>query len=137
MKEVLLIGIFLGFLKGCGTNSLTDSVNTNTNTTSESPSSGTTTGTTPVTTDIDINRGATLYTTCAGCHGANAEKNALGKSAVIGGQNVLITIAELEDYRAGTLNQYGMGELMKGQVVSFSDQDIKDVSKYVESLSGF
>ena len=78
--------------------------------------------------------GAALYKKCAGCHGAKGEKKALGKSAVIAGQDAAGTAKALEGYKAGTLNTHGMGGLMKGQVASYSDADIKAVSDYIAGL---
>jgi len=78
--------------------------------------------------------GAALYKKCAGCHGAKAEKKALGKSAVIAGQDAAATEAALKGYKAGTLNTHGMGGLMKGQVASYSDADMKAVSEYIAGL---
>ena len=78
--------------------------------------------------------GAALYKKCAGCHGAKGEKKALGKSAVIAGQDVAKTEEQLKGYKAGTLNRHGMGGLMKGQVASYSDADIKAVSEYIHGL---
>ncbi len=78
--------------------------------------------------------GAAVYAKCVGCHGANAEKQALGKSAVIAGQDAAATIESLNGYKAGTLDKYGMGGLMKGQVAALSDDDIKAVAEYVATL---
>jgi len=78
--------------------------------------------------------GASLYAKCAGCHGQKGEKAALGKSAVIQGQDAAKTEEQLKGYKAGTLDQHGMGTLMKGQVASMSDADIKAVSEYIAGL---
>ena len=78
--------------------------------------------------------GAALYKKCAGCHGAKGEKKALGKSAVIEGQDAAKTEEALKGYKAGTLNTNGMGGLMKGQVASYSDADIKAVAEYIAGL---
>lgn len=78
--------------------------------------------------------GAALYAKCAGCHGANGEKSALNKSAVIKGQDAAKTVEKLQGYKAGTLNQHGMGALMKGQVASMSDADIQAVSDYIAAM---
>jgi len=76
--------------------------------------------------------GANLYKKCTGCHGVNAEKKALGKSAIIKGWETQKTVAALKGYKAGT---YGgpMKGLMKGQVASFDDAQIEAVAKYIES----
>ena len=78
--------------------------------------------------------GAALYKKCAGCHGANGEKPALGKSAVIGGWAAADVEAALKEYKAGTRNVKGMGAMMKGQVASYSDADIAAVSAYINGL---
>lgn len=80
--------------------------------------------------------GAALYKKCAACHGANGEKAALGKSAVIGGMDAAATATDLKGYKAGTTNKKGMGALMKGQVAAYSDADIEAVSAYIAGLSG-
>ena len=78
--------------------------------------------------------GAATFTKCAGCHGKNAEKQAMGKSAVIAGQDVAKTIEQLKGYKAGTLDQHGMGTVMKGSVAALSDADIKAVAEYIAGL---
>ena len=77
--------------------------------------------------------GLALYKKCAGCHGVKAEKKALGKSEIIAGWAVSRTEKALKGYKNGT---YGgsMKALMKSQVASYSDDDIKAVSVYIESL---
>jgi len=76
--------------------------------------------------------GAALYKKCSACHGAKAEKKALGKSAVIQGWKAEKTVAALKGYKAGT---YGgpMKGLMKGQVASFDDAQIESIAKYIEA----
>jgi len=78
--------------------------------------------------------GAALYKKCASCHGAKAEKKALGKSAVIAGKDVAALEKDLKEYKAGSLNRNGMGMLMKGQVASLSDADIKALAEYIHGL---
>jgi cytochrome c553 len=76
--------------------------------------------------------GAALYQKCAGCHGVNGEKAALGKSQIIKGWDVEKTVASLQGYKDGT---YGgaMKGVMKGQVASMSAEDIQAVSEYIAS----
>jgi len=78
--------------------------------------------------------GAATFAKCAGCHGANGEKAALGKSAIIKGQDAAKTIEDLNGYKAGTLNQHGMGALMKGQVAGLDDAAIKEVADYIAAM---
>lgn len=77
---------------------------------------------------------STIYIKCAGCHGLKGEKPALGKSALIGGENNLVIAQKLFAYKKGELNLYGMGNLMKGQVSSLSSKDIKDLAFYIEMM---
>jgi len=74
--------------------------------------------------------GAVLYKKCAGCHGANGEKKALGKSAIIKGWAVDQTVAALKGYKAGT---YGgaMKGVMKGQVSTMSDEQMNAIATYL------
>jgi cytochrome c553 len=78
--------------------------------------------------------GAAAYAKCAGCHGTNGEKAALGKSAVIKGQDAAKTVEQLNAYKAGTLNAHGMGAVMKGQVASLSEADITAVADYIAAM---
>jgi len=78
--------------------------------------------------------GAALFAKCAGCHGQNGEKPALGKSAIIKDLPAEEIEKDLKGYKAGTLDKHGMGAVMKGQVASLSDEDIKALAQYISSL---
>ena len=67
---------------------------------------------------------------CAGCHGADGGKKALGKSKVIKNLTKADIVAALHGYKDGT---YGgpMKGLMKGQVKSLSDADITAISEKI------
>lgn len=77
---------------------------------------------------------AASFAACATCHGANGEKAALGKSAIIKGWDEAKTIASLNGYKAGTLNIYGMGAVMKGQVSKLNEADIADLAKQIAAM---
>ena len=79
--------------------------------------------------------GRALASKCAACHGAEFEKMALGKSAVVNGQSASDIYAKLLAYKEGRRNTVGMGALMKGQVAAMSNNDIWAVATYIESLS--
>ena len=79
--------------------------------------------------------GKQLYKSCEGCHGEKGEKEALGKSELIGGQSYAVTKYQLEEYRAGRLSLYGFGGVMKGQS-QLTQNEISLLSRYIESLSG-
>ncbi|WP_298751094.1 c-type cytochrome [uncultured Arcobacter sp.] len=73
---------------------------------------------------------ASPYTKCAGCHGANGEKAALGKSKIIKDMSKADIVASLKGYKDGT---YGgpMKGLMKGQVMTLSDADINAIAEQI------
>jgi cytochrome c len=109
--------------------SVQNSSNTSTNVQYDTTTSNTiTTGT------ASLTKGAELYKKCAACHGAQGEKSALGKSRIIYTLSANSIKNFLLRYRAGTMDQYGMGGLMKGQVATYSDQDIKDVAAYIDTF---
>jgi cytochrome c len=71
---------------------------------------------------------------CAGCHGANFEKAALGKSEIVKGWDEAKIVASLNGYKAGTLNVHGMGAVMKGQTAKLSEADIADIAKQIAAM---
>ena len=73
---------------------------------------------------------ADAFQKCAGCHGANGEKKALGKSKVISDMTKADIVAALKGYKDGT---YGgpMKGLMKGQVAGLSDADMNAIAEKV------
>jgi cytochrome c553 len=71
------------------------------------------------------------YAKCKGCHGADGTTKALGKSAVLAGQDKAALVEAINGYKAGTRNVSGMGMLMKGQVAAMSDADIEAVAEYL------
>ncbi len=77
--------------------------------------------------------GKKLYLKCAGCHGQNGEKKALGKSAVIQGWGKDQTIKALKGYKDGT---YGaaMKAIMISQVRALSDENIEDLGSFISTL---
>jgi len=73
---------------------------------------------------------ANPYAKCAGCHGANGEKSALGKSKVIKDMTKADFISAMKGYKDGS---YGgpMKGLMKGQVATLSDADIEALANQI------
>lgn len=76
--------------------------------------------------------GKSLTTKCVACHGSTFEKQALGKSAVVNKMTEKDIVTALKGYKAGALNKYGMGSIMKGQVSTMSDKDMETVAKYIK-----
>jgi len=79
--------------------------------------------------------GQGLYKNCVGCHGESGEKKALQQSALIGGQDSNETIKELTAYKNGELNQYGLGNIMKMQLLSLNDEDIEELAEYIANMN--
>jgi cytochrome c553 len=76
-------------------------------------------------------RGATLASTCLGCHGIQGYRNAYPDYAVprLAGQNPAYLEAALKEYRSGARDY----PTMHLQALSLSDQDIADVAAYLAS----
>lgn len=74
------------------------------------------------------------YSKCISCHGTTGDKKALGKSAVITGQEASKTIEQLTAYRAGTLNITGLGPIMQRQVSSMDDKTISAIAEYISQM---
>ena len=70
---------------------------------------------------------------CAGCHGADFSKAALGKSQIVKGWDAAKIEASLKGYKDGT---YGgpMKGVMAGQVKNLSEADIKDLSAQIAAI---
>jgi cytochrome c-type protein NapB len=67
---------------------------------------------------------------CAGCHGANFEKKAMGKSKVVADMTHAEIANALKGYKHGT---YGgpMKGMMKGQVARYSDADLEAAAQKI------
>lgn len=76
---------------------------------------------------------AKLFQVCAGCHGADASKAALGKSQIIKGWSSQKIKDALNGYKAGT---YGgaMKGIMTGQVSKLGDAEIEALSEHISKL---
>ncbi|RDU62618.1 c-type cytochrome [Helicobacter sp. MIT 14-3879] len=80
--------------------------------------------------------GATLYKTCMACHGANGDKVPPGSKATftINSLKKEKIIEDLKGYKAGTLNQYGLGVQMKIYAGKLSDADMSALADYIVTL---
>jgi cytochrome c-type protein NapB len=67
---------------------------------------------------------------CAGCHGADFGKAAMGKSKIVKDMSKADIEKALKGYKDGS---YGgaMKGIMKGQVAKLSDEDIKAVAEKI------
>ena len=77
--------------------------------------------------------GSDLYKRCAGCHGIDGSKKALGKSQTLTGWDSDKTIKALKGYKDGS---YGgaMKGVMKGQVTRLSDAEIEAIAAHIATL---
>ena len=77
--------------------------------------------------------GASLYKTCATCHGDKGDKSALNKSQMIGGWSAEKTTAALNGYKDGS---YGgpLKGTMAGQVKNLDSDAIAALAKHIAGL---
>lgn len=80
--------------------------------------------------------GATIYKKCAACHGAKAEKTYLNKVPALSTLTPDERLAALKGYKDGSLGKgkFGMGGIMKGQVLGLSEADMNAVNEYIQTL---
>ncbi|MCW8895592.1 MAG: c-type cytochrome [Sulfurimonas sp.] len=75
-----------------------------------------------------------LFERCGTCHGKKGEKHSLNLTKPIAGMKAEDVAKIMKEYKAGTRNTYGFGTMMKGQASKLSDEDIKTIAAYIESL---
>ena len=77
--------------------------------------------------------GANLYNACKVCHGAKAEKKALGKSKVLATLTKEELISNMKGYKDGT---YGgpMKAIMIQQTKKLTDTDIIALASYIQTI---
>lgn len=83
--------------------------------------------------------GATVYKKCIACHGAKAEKSYLNKVPVLTQVDAATRLEDMKAYKAGTAGEggkgkFGMGAVMKLQMSSLSEEDMKAVNDYISTL---
>lgn len=84
-------------------------------------------------TSASVDGGALFSQKCASCHGAKAEKAALGKSAIIADFSEQQVKDALKGYQAGTYGKE-MKALMQGQAKGLNDGQIDALSKHIAAL---
>lgn len=77
--------------------------------------------------------GKQLFTRCAGCHGADGSKQALGVSKPLKGLSADEVVKDLEGYKAKTFGGK-MKSVMEGQAASLSPEDMKALGDYISKL---
>ena len=79
-------------------------------------------------------RGAVLFKQCAGCHGADGQNKAFGKSGIIAGQNAEDIIESLNFFKESDFKTHSSTTVMAKQVKSLSNQDIIDLANFISKL---
>ncbi|MBL0708259.1 MAG: cytochrome C [Sulfurimonas sp.] len=69
---------------------------------------------------------AAAPSSCIGCHGANGEKNTMVKESKPNTMSKADIKTALAGYKAGTLNKYGKGAVMKGFAGRMTDAEVAD-----------
>jgi cytochrome c553 len=72
-----------------------------------------------------------IYTKCANCHGQNGNKSAFNVTMKIGHMTKKEFVKKIKGYQDNSLNQYGMGNLMSGQVKTLTDADINSIVSHL------
>lgn len=144
MRPLILSGILLFALCGCGEKGSEQTSQTSAPMSASTPasapvaepqmiSSATIEETASAESEPKVISAGELYQKCASCHGVSAEKSALGKSQVIAGWDAQKTIDAIIGYQNGT---YGgaMKALMSAQVKNLSDEEIQALARYIAAL---
>jgi cytochrome c oxidase subunit 2 len=81
----------------------------------------------------DVKNGASIYETCAACHGASGEGVGDGTVPVLAGQSFNVLAKQLVDFRAGQRADPRMAHFAASRHLAYS-QHIADVAAYIASL---
>jgi cytochrome c553 len=72
---------------------------------------------------------------CSNCHGFNMEKKGFGVSQPPSSLSSSYIFEALTAYRAGKKSDYNMGETMTTQTSTLTDEEIKELSIYIKTLT--
>jgi cytochrome c len=144
MKHVLIPIVCSLFLIGCSDSTppptdeaskppLTQSTPTEATNAPVVPEAVTPAPSAPSETTAAIDPAALYGQKCASCHGAKAEKAALGKSQVIAGWSEGQVSEALRGYQAGTYGKE-MKSLMQGQAKALDNAQIDALARYIAGL---
>lgn len=79
-------------------------------------------------------RAATLFKQCSGCHGADGQNKAFGKSGIIAGQSAEDIIESLNFFKESDFKTHSSTTVMAKQVKNLSNQDIIDLANFISKL---
>src|SRR6187401_1811207 len=81
----------------------------------------------------DPDRGATLYSPCASCHGADGNGASNGNFPRIAGQHYSVLFKQIVDFRHGKRWDFRMEDMVNRHLLADA-QDVADVAAYVARL---
>ena len=88
----------------------------------------------------NVEAGKTKYMTCIACHGPNAEGMAAMKSPALAGQGPEYIIRQLQNFKNGhrgaDMTKDMQGGMMAPMAKMLSDDDMKNVAAYIQTLNG-
>ncbi len=71
------------------------------------------------------------YNACIGCHGMKGEKNTMAPQSKPNTLTKAEIVKALQGYKAGTLNKYGKGAIMRGFASRLTDAQMKEIADYL------
>lgn len=71
------------------------------------------------------------FNACMGCHGLHGEKNTMVPASKPNTLAKADIVAALKGYKAGTLNKYGKGAIMRGFASRLSDAQMTAIAEYI------
>ncbi len=71
---------------------------------------------------------------CSNCHGFWVHEGAFGVSEAPNSLKEKDILKKLRAYKSGSLDQYGMGSTMTGQLTNLTDSELIELSKYIPTL---
>ena len=80
-------------------------------------------------------QGKKLYAKCAGCHGDNGQKKALGKSDLLVGKSRALLEKEMNGYKMGILNMHGLGGMKRELMRDYTQKEISNMAQHIESFT--
>ena len=78
--------------------------------------------------------GKKVFSHCMGCHGKNGDKPAFGKTRLLTRYSKNGIEDALHKYKRGSINLYGFGSIMHSAALRLSEDEIKAVATYIQSL---
>ena len=84
----------------------------------------------------DAAKGQASYAMCLACHGPNGQGNPALKAPAIGGQKEKYTFDQVMAIKSGARVTIPEGLAMKAVTAALTEQQIKDIAAYVNTLSG-